>query len=158
MNKYRLPRWLSGKESSCNVGVLQVKVLVAQSCPTLFHALNCRPPGSSVPETLQARILEWAAIPFSRGSSWPRDQTQVSCIAGRFFTIWATKEALGLIPGLGRSPGERNGNPLQYSCLGNPTDRGAWWTTYSPWGCKELDTTEHAHTAFRVFNTNRKEA
>jgi len=33
----------------------------------------------------------------------------------------------GLIPGSGKSPGERNGNPLQYSCLGNPTDRGAWW-------------------------------
>ena len=42
---------------------------------------------------------------------------------------------LGSIPGLGRSPGERNGNPLQYSCLGNPMDRGAWWATYSPWGC-----------------------
>ena len=42
---------------------------------------------------LQARILERVAIPFSRGSSWPRDQTQVSYIAGRFFTIWATREA-----------------------------------------------------------------
>ena len=36
---------------------------------------------------------------------------------------------MGSIPGLGRSPGERNGNPLQYSCLGNPMDRGAWWAT-----------------------------
>ena len=36
---------------------------------------------------------------------------------------------MGLIPGLGRSPGEENGNPLQYSCLGNPMDRGAWWAT-----------------------------
>ena len=43
---------------------------------------------------LAARILEWVAIPFSRGSSWPRDWTLVSCIAGRFFTIWATREAL----------------------------------------------------------------
>ena len=41
---------------------------------------------------LQARILEWVAVPFSRGSSWPNDQTRVSCIAGRFFTIWATRE------------------------------------------------------------------
>ena len=41
----------------------------------------------------------------------------------------------GLICGLGRSPGKGNGNPLQYSCLGNPMDRGAWWATYSPWGC-----------------------
>jgi len=43
---------------------------------------------------LQARILEWVAIPFSRGSSQPRDWTQVSCISGRFFTIWATRELL----------------------------------------------------------------
>ena len=43
---------------------------------------------------LQARILEWVAMPYSRGSSQPRDQTHVSCIAGRFFTIWATREAL----------------------------------------------------------------
>ena len=49
--------------------------------------------GSSVHGILQERILEWVAIPFSRGSSQPRDQTQVSCIAGRFFT-WDIKEAL----------------------------------------------------------------
>ena len=46
----------------------------------------CSPPGFSDQEILQARILEWDAIPFSRGSSRPRDQTLVSCIAGRFFT------------------------------------------------------------------------
>ena len=46
---------------------------------------------------------------------------------------------LGLIPRSGRSPGLGNGNPLQYSCLGNPMDRGAW-QAYSPWGHKELDT------------------
>ena len=48
----------------------------------------------------------------------------------------------GLIPELGRSPGEGNGNPLQYSCLENPMDRGAWWPTYSPCGHKELEITE----------------
>ena len=47
-------------------------------------------PGSSVHGILQARILEWVAIPFTRGSSWPRDQTRVFCIAGRFFTVWVT--------------------------------------------------------------------
>ena len=47
---------------------------------------------------------------------------------------------LGLIPGLGRSPGEGNGNPLQYSCLENPMDRGAWQVIV-PWGCKESDMT-----------------
>ena len=50
-------------------------------------------PGSSVYGILQTRILELVAIPFSRGSSWPRDQTLVSCIAGRFFTTWTTREA-----------------------------------------------------------------
>ena len=50
-------------------------------------------PDSSVHGILQARILEWGAIPFSRGSSRPRDQTQVSRIAGGFFTIWVTREA-----------------------------------------------------------------
>ena len=62
-------------------------VLVAQLCPTLCNPMDCRPPGSSVCGILQTRILEWAAIPFSRGSSQPKDQTQVSCIAGGFFTI-----------------------------------------------------------------------
>jgi len=134
--------------------------------------------GSSVHGILQARILEWAAIPFSRGCSWPRDQTRIFCIASSFSTIWTTKEAIymyiyihihthththtreamhiyvhthphihtrvslvaqmvresacnagdpGSITGLGRSPGEGNGSPLQYSCLeNNPMDRGAW--------------------------------
>ena len=50
-------------------------------------------PCFSILRILQARILEWVAIPFSRGSSWPTDWTWISCIAGRFFTIWATREA-----------------------------------------------------------------
>ena len=49
--------------------------------------------GSTVHGIFQTRILEWVAISFSRGSSWPRDQTQISCIIGRCFTIWATREA-----------------------------------------------------------------
>ena len=52
--------------------------------------MNYRPPGSSVHGILQARILEWVAIAFSRGSSWHRDRTLVSCIEDRFFTFWAT--------------------------------------------------------------------
>ena len=52
--------------------------------------MDCSPPGSSVHGILQARILEWVAISFSRGSSRPRDQTQVSHIAGRCFKFWAT--------------------------------------------------------------------
>ena len=65
---------------------------VAPSCPTLWDPMDCRP-GSSMHGILQGRILEWAAISFSRASSWSRDWTWVSCTAGRRFTIWATRES-----------------------------------------------------------------
>ena len=66
---------------------------VAQSCPTLCDTMDCSLPGFSVHGISQARILEWVAISFSRGSSQPRDRTQVSCIAGRCFTLCTTSEA-----------------------------------------------------------------
>ena len=68
--------------------------LVTQSCPTLSDPVDCSPPGSSVHGILQARVLEWVAMPSSRGSSQPRDRTQVSHTAGGFFIIWATRETL----------------------------------------------------------------
>ena len=68
----------------------EVKVLVTWSCPTLFNPMYSSPPGFSVHGILQPKILEWLATPFSWGSSQSRDPTRVSCIAGRFFTIWAT--------------------------------------------------------------------
>ena len=70
----------------CTLVLNEVKV--ARLCPTLCSPMDC-----TVREILPARILEWVASPFSRGSSQPRDQIQVSCIAGRFFTSWTTKEA-----------------------------------------------------------------
>ena len=70
-----------------------VKVLVAQSRLTLWDPMDYSMLSSSVHGILQARILEWVAIPFSRESSQPRDCTQVSHIAGRFFAVSATKEA-----------------------------------------------------------------
>ena len=69
------------------------KVLVAPLCLTLCDPMDCSLPGSSVHGILQARILKWVAIPFSRGSSWPRERTWVSHIAGKFFTIRTTREA-----------------------------------------------------------------
>ena len=69
-----------GKERVCGA-------LAAQLCLTVCDPMGCCLLGSSVHGTFQARILQWVAIPFSRGSSRPRDQTRVSCIAGRFFTI-----------------------------------------------------------------------
>ena len=67
---------------------------VAQWCPTLCDPMDCSLPGSSLHGILQARVLEWVAISFSRGSSWPRDQTRVSRIPGRCFNLWATRELL----------------------------------------------------------------
>ena len=69
---------------------------VAQSCPTLCDPMNCSLSGSSIHGIFQAKVLEWGAIAFSRGSSRPRDRTQVSLIAGRCFTVWATREAHGV--------------------------------------------------------------
>ena len=69
-------------------------LLVTQSRPALCYSMDCSPPGSSIHGILQARILEWVAVPFSRGSSQPRDWTQVSHTAGRFFTICTTGEGL----------------------------------------------------------------
>ena len=66
---------------------LILKVKVVQSCLTPCNPLYCSPPGSSIHEVFQARIVEWVAISYFRGSSAPRDQTHVSGIAGRFFTI-----------------------------------------------------------------------
>ena len=69
---------------------ITVCVLVTQSCMILWDHVVCSPPGSCVHGIFQARLLEWVAIPFSRGSFLPRDQTQVSCIAGRFFSVWTS--------------------------------------------------------------------
>ena len=140
---------------------------VAQLCSTLSDPMDCSPQGSSLSMgILQARILEWVAIPSSRVSSQHRNRTQVSHIAGGLFTFFffcihgvvffylAFLPSLlqgssmfyhvsvlyfflsacdagdqGLIPGLGSSSGEGNGNPLQYPCLENPMDRGAWRAT-----------------------------
>ena len=79
----------------CKIYV-KVKVLAALSCLTLCDPMNCCSPGSSVHGILQPRILEWVAFPFSRGYSQPRDRTQVSCIAGRHFNLWATRESNGI--------------------------------------------------------------
>ena len=79
-----LPAEPPGSPYSC----LSEWLKVAQSWQTL-----CDPMDYTLHEILQARILKWVAFPFSRGSSQPRDQTGVSCIAGRFFTNWAVREA-----------------------------------------------------------------
>ena len=80
-----------------NQSVVPCLVLTVASWPALHltfqNPMDLSPPGPLSMRILQTRILEWIAIPFSRGSSWPRDWTWVSCNAGRFFIIWATREA-----------------------------------------------------------------
>ena len=68
----------------------KVKMKSLGSCPTLCDHMDCSLPGSSIHSIFQARVLEWIAISFSRGSSQPRYQSQVSRIAGGCFTVWAT--------------------------------------------------------------------
>ena len=70
---------------------------VAQSCPILCDPMDCSLSGSSVYGIFQARVQEWIAISFSRGSSRPRNRTQVSLIAGRRLTVWATREAINSV-------------------------------------------------------------
>ena len=83
--KYQQPQICRWSESESEV---------TQSCPTLLDPKDYSPPGSSIHGIFQARILEWIAISFCRGSSQLRDQTQVSYIVDRLFTIWATRESL----------------------------------------------------------------
>ena len=78
-----LPPLPAGKPINIYSVYVSVKVKIAQSCLTFYDPMDCSPSGSSVHGILQARILEWVAIPFSRGSSQPGAQTQVSCFAGQ---------------------------------------------------------------------------
>ena len=96
--KFELKSEIFGQPNTCCICRFPRKKVkwseVAQSCPTLCDPMDCSLPGSSVHRIFQARVLEWVAISFSRGSSRPGDQTWVSRIVGRRFTVWATREAL----------------------------------------------------------------
>ena len=137
---------------------MYVCVLVAQSCLTLCNPMDCSQLGSFVHGILQARILEWVAISFSRGFfiyiiyvciyniykiqfhvySFPDSSVgkESACTAGD----------LDSIPGLERSPGGGHGNPLQYFCLENIHGQRSL-VDYSPWGRRESKTTEQLSTA-----------
>ena len=113
------------KRQKLSLPIVLSSAQLLQSCLTLCDPMKGDRPGSSVHGIFQAKLLESVAMPFSRESSRPRDQTQVSYIS----FIWNKLICLGLSPGLGRSSGKGNGYPLQYSCLENLMDRGAWRIT-----------------------------
>ena len=114
-------------ETLCKRSFLPIYFLVSRSCPTLCNPMDCSPLVSSVHGISQARILEWIAISFSKSLPDPRIEPWFSCIASRFFTLWASlnssvgKEStyntgdFSSIPGSGRSAGEGIGYPFQYS-------------------------------------------
>ena len=109
--------------------------------------MDCSPPGSSVHGILQARILEWVAMPSSRGSSQPRDQTQVSHIVGRFFIVWATGEAHEYWIGYPFSRGSswpRNGTGV--SCLAI--------IFFTSWATREAPRLPHYSHFPRVSNSD----
>ena len=98
-------------------------MLAAQLCLTLCNLTDCSLPGSSVHGIYWARILAWVATPFSKGASRPRNWTQVSYTAGRFFTVWATREA-----------------PSWYRCLKitDKNNRNYIWTREAKQSCKTI--------------------
>ena len=114
-------------------------------CKSLSHVwFFVTPPYMGI---LQAKILEWVAVP-SRGSFLPRDQTEVSCIAGRFFTSWATKEAFGIMKktNLNDFPLKKNKKTISEKIHGLKY----LWVSL---GCEESDTTERLHFHFSLSCT-----
>ena len=123
--------------------------MLSHSCPTLCDPMDCSPPDSSVHGILQARILEW--VPCSSPGDLPNPGLNPGLMHCRWILYllspvfyWSSQVVLveknqpanagdigdvGSIPGSGRSPGEGNGNLLQYSCLENSMNREAWWAT-----------------------------
>ena len=117
----------------------------AQKHPTLCNPVDCSPPGSSAHGIFQARILEWIPFLLQRGGfRGGSDGKESTCNAGY----------PGSIPGSGRSPGEGNGNPLQYSCLENPMDSGAWRATVH--GVAKSHTRLNNKTSHFLTTTSRK--
>ena len=142
------------------VTIMLVHAQLLQPCLTLCNPMDCSPPRSSVHGILHVRMLKWVAFSYSRGSSWLGDQNYIFCISctgkqilfgsvGKESTCNARDE--DLIPGLGRSPGVGHGNSLQYFCLDNPMDRGAWWATVH--GAQRVTIRESIYFIFIMLQT-----
>ena len=160
--------WSSYKCTSHSVQLIDtywVKVLVTQSCLTLCYPMDYSPPGSSVHGDSSRNNTRVVAMPSSKGTSPPRDETQVSHMAGRFFTFWATTE--GKEPSCPCRKCKRRGFDLWFGLI---PWRKKWQSapvflsgefhgqrslvSYSPYGGKELNTTEwlstQSHYSFQI--------
>ena len=96
--------------------LILIKVLVTQSCSTLYNSVDCRPPGSSVHGILQERILEWVAILFSRGSSPPRDKIWVSCHC-RWICYRCVYKKLDSVLPLSQQPSQKSDILISYQSI-----------------------------------------
>ena len=129
-------RWLHGITNSMDMLSLNE---VLQLCLTLCNPMDCSLPGFSVHGILQARILEWVAISFSRGTSWPRDRTWVSLFMGRLYHLSHQGSPNGHEFELTPGDGKRQGS---LACC-------------SPWGGKESDTSEQLNTNKSAFKEKK---
>ena len=122
------------------------EVKIIQSCPTLCNPMDC-----TVRGILQVRILEGVAFPFSRGSSQPRDRTQISHITGGFFTSWTTREAPGNYRVL--AAGGASGKEPTWQCKRGRRHRfspwRAWWAAVH--GASKSQTQQNRLSTLRIF-------
>ena len=134
-------------------------MLVTQSCPTLCNSMDGSPPGSSDHGILQARIWEWVAIPFSGGSSWPRDRTQVCRTAGRFLpSVIPGKAAIQTMPPSEAVTASTGVTTQLYRWYVPVSSKGQWWNWKSFWETKHIilevlgnyhtDKTKHSKKSF----------
>ena len=121
----------------------------------LCDPVDCGLPGSSVHGILQARILEWVAISFSRGSSQPRNRTWVFRIGGRHFNLWATREAYPKVGGEGdnRWRGGWMASPTQWTWVW--ASSGRWWKTGKPGMLQSMGSQRVRQTEPERLNLNQ---
>ena len=129
-----------------------------QLCPTLCNHVDCSPPGSSVHGLSQARIPEWVAVSFSRGSFRTGHGTQVSCFAGRFFTIWATRDILAISHSLFIDLSRKGFYGISSTCIQRESE-SIWGWPSSPdtvllYPLSITQVTWHLAASFRTDNLN----
>ena len=166
----RSQRDVSRGQGQTNLCVcVHVYVCVLSHVRLFANLMDCGLPGSSIHGIFQARTLERVAISFSRQTCtyylffgrFLAGASQVALVVKNPPANAGDLRDVGLIPRSGRSPGEGHGNSVQYSCLENPMDRGAWWATVygvakSQTRLKWLSTHKHTHT-FHCLCQLRKE-